>query len=234
MLAAGELSAGEADQLGTHVQNCDNCRELLSGYQETLSALRSGETQSGEIGSPSAAEWDQLMAGVREKVRPKVLAWPSWAKGGAVAVAGAILVVVSWQAGFLTDSKPGRVSDVARQDKSTARTGESSESDETYVAEPGTVELPRVTAAGEEDAPEGSAPYRQESREEDALTEDGSNLSLASLDTEISELDELVEGVGGTKDSDFLLFYLTEEEETELVKELESSTYIQESDEGRR
>jgi len=234
MLAAGELSADEAAQLGTHVHNCDSCRKLLSSYEETLSGLRSGETHSGEIGSPSAAEWEQLMTRVRERVRPKVFAWPSWIRGGVVAVAGAILVIVIWHAGFLTDSKPGRVSDVARQDKSTTRTGESSESDKTYVAEPGTGELPRVTAAGEEDAPEGSAPYRQESREEDALTEDGSNLSLASLDTEISELDELVEGVGGTKDSDFLLFYLTEEEETELVKELESSTYIQESDEGRR
>jgi len=234
MLAAGELSADEAAQLGTHVHNCDSCRKLLSSYEETLSGLRSGETHSGEIGSPSAAEWEQLMTRVRERVRPKVFAWPSWIRGGVVAVAGAILVIVIWHAGFLTDSKPGRVSDVARQDKSTTRTGESSESDKTYVAEPGTGELPRVTAAGEEDAPEGSAPYRQESGEEDPLTEDGSNLDLASLDTEISELDELVEGVGGTEDSDFLLFYLTEEEETELVKELESSTYIQESGEGRR
>ncbi|MBN1503932.1 MAG: hypothetical protein JW952_02590, partial [Candidatus Eisenbacteria bacterium] len=102
--------------------------------------------------------------------------------------------------------------------------------------------------------PELSAPSREEAGEQGSLTgevpaggitadagadgllagdlptDDGSTVRLADLSSELPELDELVAGVGGTRDSDFMLFYLTEEEETRLVEELESSTDIREFD----
>ena len=238
MLAAGELTADEAARLAAHVRSCDKCTKLLTGYEETLSALRAEQTRPEEIGAPSAAEWDRLMAGVRERVapgasvrrpvparpeahvRPGVLSWPVWAKGaaggGIVAVAAAVVIVVLWQTGLFMSPKPGVSPGVAAR-------GEIDRS------APGVHEIPEVSA------PSGERTDDQELFTGDLLagdlpTEDGSTVSLASLDSELPELDELVAGVGGTRDSDFMLFYLTEEEETRLVEELEGSTTTQESD----
>jgi len=224
MLATGELTADEATRLAEHVRGCDTCSTLLRGYEETLSALRAGEPGREEIGTPSAPEWDRLMAGVRQRVRPgassrpgvparasvpgrpNVLAWPTWAKaaagGGAVIAAAALVAVVLWQAGLFTDSRPGGAPGVAAVNQAGRST-------------------PEASAPSGEDASGNGQPAG------DLLTDDGSVLSLASLGSDLPELDELTEGVGGTQDSDFMLFYLTEEEETRLVEELEGSTNIQ-------
>jgi hypothetical protein len=244
MLAAGELAAEEAARLEAHVRGCDRCAKLLTGYQETLTALSAEETRPEEIGTPSEAEWSRLMAGVRQRVRPgssaprleparpgvsvrqhaparpRVLSWPVWAKGaaggGVVAVAAAVVVIVLWQAGLFTGPRP----DVAPGLAARGQTDRSA---------PEMRELPGV-----------SEPSGQEADEQDLLAgellagdlpaEDGSTVNLASLDTELPELDDLVSGVGGTQDSDFMLLYLTEEEQTRLIEELEASTNTLEFD----
>ncbi len=250
MLAADELTADEAARLEAHVRGCDKCTKLLTGYEETLSALRAEQTRPEEIGAPSEAEWNRLMAGVRQRVtpgasvrrpvparpeaharpgvpvrhpapvRPGALSWSVWAKGaaggGVVAVAAAVVVILLWQAGLFTGPKPDVAPGITERGQ----------------AERGTPEVQGL--------PEVSAPFGRGADEQDMLagdmlagelpTEDGSTISLASLDSELPELDELVSGVGGTQDSDFMLFYLTEEEETRLIEELEGSTTTQESD----
>lgn len=250
MLAADELTADDAARLAAHVRGCDKCTKLLTGYEETLSALRAEQTRLEEIGAPSEAEWNRLMAGVRQRVapgasvrqpvparpeahvrpgvpvrhpapvRPGVLSWPVWAKGvaggGAVAVAAAAVVVVLWQAGLFTGPKPGLAPGIAARGEMDRNA-------------PGVHEIPEITAPSSERT-DDQEPLTGDMLAGELPTEDGSTVSLASLDSELPELDELVSGVGGTQDSDFMLFYLTEEEETRLIEELEGSTTTQESD----
>jgi hypothetical protein len=160
------------------------------------------------------------MTGVRDRVKPRTLARPSWAKAGAIAaVAGVAVFLALWQAGVLTNLRPHGAPGIALRDEASSRsetTGEGSAVDSEAGKPAG------GTVAGEEGAAKVDA------------AREGSDLDLASLDTEIYELDELIEGVGGTEDSDFMLLYLTEEEEAKLIDELEAATNLQESDEGRR
>lgn len=219
MLAEGELDERETNSITEHTAGCDECRRLLDDYRKTL-ALARNETMEGL----APCEWERLMEGIRQRAEKKGLAWPSWARGTAIAVAtAAVVAVIVWQAGFRSGPAPEGTPQLAER-YDNAATSE------------GRVEVePR--ALPEEDRLARTAGTSEELRAQDTrilsaekdvfgdvFLEDTAPLNLAELEGELLEASEFIVDAGALQDSEFLLFYLSEEEETELVKELESSS----------
>jgi anti-sigma factor RsiW len=207
MLAENELSEKEARSLTGHAERCDRCGRLLHEYRRTLAQLPPSEIQG-----PTPAEWAGVMATVRERVSKRTVLFPVWARGTALAAAAAVVLAILWQAGIFTGPERARMPELVQQEPVPSGVA------------------PRDVTPGTTDVEEG---LQKRLAEEpaggvtDMWAEDTETaLSLASVEDDLLELDDWVVGVGGSRDSDYMLLYLTEEEEATLVRDLENSPSI--------
>lgn len=219
--AESELEEPEASLLREHTLTCEKCRDLLEQYSKALLLLA-----TEKIGEPSPADWERVMARVREKLHPQSQGWPLWVKGAALTAAAAGLLLILWHTGIEMRRKPGGTPHIAQPSEQEISPHEKGMGDRAVAQH-------EERAAGKEDrvTEELEIPEKEDLFEgTDALVtgrglvaSDTTSFSLAGLDDEeLSGLNELVMDASILWDSDFLLSDLTEEEETELVKELES------------
>ena len=232
-LTENELDEREASLVKTHVLTCERCRRVLAEYRETLLLLA-----EERISEPDPAEWQRLMTLVRatarararlgkrsaltERLGQKGLAWPAWSKATAIAATAALVFLVLWNAGVVDlDRFPGGIRRTAARNEKAASTGEK------YAADVKTSHIAERKLA-EDTTARGPA-----SLLEDAGTllsdrvfsgSDSTSLDLAGLtDEEFYDISELSTSLSALGDYDLLLVDLTDEEQAELLKELESS-----------
>ncbi|KPJ59354.1 MAG: hypothetical protein AMJ46_11500 [Latescibacteria bacterium DG_63] len=151
-----------------------------------------------KIEVPSSAEWERIMARVRARMEVRSREWPLWLKGILGGAAAACVLLLLWQADLKILRRPEGVSGLAERSGPSLPYGEGDSllSDEDMFDEP-------------------------------LIISEMASLNLASMNyEELSELDELVSGAGTLESWDLLVFDLSEDEETELVKQLENSSPI--------
>jgi len=219
MLAENELSEKEARSLTGHAERCDRCGRLLHDYRRTLAQLPPSEIQG-----PTPAEWAGVMATVRERVSKRTVLFPVWARGTALAAAAAVVLAILWQAGIFTGPERAEMPELVQQEPVPSGVAPRAVTPGTTDVEEGLQErLAEEPAGGVTDM---WAEDTETAGEEELLAQEPTSLSLASVEDDLLELDDWVVGVGGSRDSDFMLLYLTEEEEAALVKDLENSPSI--------
>lgn len=231
-LAENELHDREASLVNEHLLSCERCRRLLEEYRNTLLLLA-----KDRISEPRLSEWQWLMVQTRAKIRGGTRVWdrpkpagrfgrrrqvlPTWIRGTAIATAAVVALLVLWNTGLLD------VGHHAREIRNTAtRSGETTTRDGKYATGEKTTPPGDKRLAEDTSAPSKEAGSREDGSlfsDEMLVESDGTPLDLADItNEELYELGELSASVSAPRDYDLLLADLTEKEQAELLKELES------------
>src|SRR6185295_4182332 len=94
--ALSALDAAEAQALNEHLENCDECRKELEGWQATAATL----ALTSDPVEPSPAVRERILSEVRKDLSPEVLPFRStsrniWSSFGALGAMAAVVVLTA-------------------------------------------------------------------------------------------------------------------------------------------